>query len=383
MTILITGFIFLNKGYEMKNKLENSRININNIDKEMADLFVARMKEVRNVAQYKQENGIPVFDSQRELEIIERNSQYIDDVTLRSYYVNFLKNKMELSKSYQHHILEGMKISYSGVEGSFAQIASSRIFPDGQHLNYPNFHSAYQSVVDGDCDCVVLPIENSTNGDVTNVIDLAFEGSLFINGIYSFSINHCLLVNKGVSYKNLKKVISHPQALAQCRDYLKDKDWQEIEAINTAVAGKQLSESLAKDAAVIASSETAKLYNLEVLERNINQSSTNTTRFAVFSRTSNQLNKNDDRFFMFFIVKNKAGSLSKAVSIIGNNGFNLQALKSRPTKDNNWEYYFIIEGIGNINGKKGAKMLKELDKECLSVKVIGSYINKPILESGE
>jgi chorismate mutase/prephenate dehydratase len=164
-------------------ELEKARQTINDVDKQMAELFVRRMQAARAVAEYKREHGLQVFDAAREAEVIKRNSQMIEDETLKSYYVEFLQNNMEVSKNYQHRILEGMRVAFSGVEGAFANIAANKVFPDAIAMPYPDFKSAYESVVKGECDAVILPIENSYNGDVGQVMDLAFFGSLYINGV--------------------------------------------------------------------------------------------------------------------------------------------------------------------------------------------------------
>ena len=166
------------------NKLDAARGIINEVDKKMADLFCERMKAAEMVAEYKKEKGLPVYDATREEAIIQNNSKKLANPEYTSYYVNFLRDVMKISRSYQHKLLDGMKIAYSGVEGAFAHIAAGKIFSSGTRVAYPNFNEAYRAVVDGECDCAVLPIENSSAGEVGKVIDLIFAGSLYIKGIY-------------------------------------------------------------------------------------------------------------------------------------------------------------------------------------------------------
>ncbi|MBQ9121196.1 MAG: chorismate mutase [Clostridia bacterium] len=355
------------------NKLEIARKEINTIDRQMAELFEKRMAAARLVAEYKQENGLPVFDPAREAEVIDRNSAFVSDPELRSYYINFLKYNMKLSRNYQHCLMEGMKIAYSGVPGAFAYIAATRIFPDGIPTSYGGFKEAYEAVESGECDCVVLPVENSFAGDVAQVMDLAFFGSLYVTGVYDLEVVQNLLGVPGATPKTVKKVISHPQALSQSASYIEEHGYSTEEATNTAVAAKEVRDIGSPEIAAIASLETAKLYGLDVLEKNVNESSMNTTRFAVFSRAQNRQSPTDNHFVMFFTVKNEAGSLSRVISIIGENGFNLKALKSRPTKELIWDYYFYVEGEGNIYGEKGRKMLDALASVCSNVKVVGSF----------
>ncbi|MEE1277759.1 MAG: chorismate mutase [Acutalibacteraceae bacterium] len=353
--------------------LNKAREDINAIDKQMAELFIKRMDAVKIVAEYKKEHGVPVTDAAREAEVIKRNSDSIADDDYRSYYVSFLQNNMELSKAFQHRLLDGMRVAYSGVTGAFANIVAKRVFPDGTAVGYGDFAAAYEAVVSGECDCALLPIENSFNGDVNKVLDLAFFGNLYITGIYEAEIVQNLLGNSGATLSSIKTVMSHPQALGQCAAYIEKYGFKTEEAVNTAVAAKYVAESGRTDIAAIASEEAAEEFSLTKIEGHINQNSNNTTRFAVFSRAERVKSVTDNHFVMLFTVKNAAGSLGRAVSVIGEHGFNLRALKSRPTKELMWDYYFYAEGEGSLATAQGEKMLKELCDCCNSVKVLGSF----------
>lgn len=355
------------------NELDKARNIINATDAEMAKLFEQRMDAVRMVANYKKEHGIPVDDFAREALIIERNSEMIVSDEYRSYYVDFLRSTIDISKNFQHRLLDGMRVAYSGVEGAFANIAAEKIFPDAICIGYPDFQSAFDAAAKGECDCAILPVENSFNGDVGKVLDLAFFGDLYVNGVYEAEVVQNLLAIKGATIEGIKQVISHPQALGQCAGYIEKHGFESIEAVNTAVAAKSVAESGRTDIAAIASEEAAKKFGLQKLEGHINESGNNTTRFAVFSRNHREIAANDKRFIMLFTVKNVAGSLGRAVSVIGEHGFNLRALKSRPTKDLSWEYYFYVEGEGNLGTFEGKAMLAELKNCCNTVKIIASY----------
>ncbi len=354
--------------------LEAARSEINRIDREMARLFCERMDAACLVAEYKRKTGMPVYDPEREAEVLEKNLALLEREELRAYYHDFLQNTMALSKRYQKRLLDGRRIAYSGVEGAFAWIAAKRIFPVGTVVPYPDFRAAYEAVERGECDCAVLPIENSYQGDVSQVMDMAFAGDLTINGIYDLEVSQSLLGLPGVKREEIREVISHPQALGQCASYLRAYGIKPTEATNTAVAAKTVAEAGRRELGAVASRETAALYGLEVIEKEINESRNNTTRFAVFSRTPAAVSPEDDHFIMFFTVKNEAGALGRAVSVIGQNGYNLRALKSRPTKNNNWEYYFYAEGEGNIHSPRGRQMLDWLRMACSSVKVAGSFV---------
>lgn len=355
------------------NQLEKARDIISKVDAEMAELFEKRMRAAEMVAAYKKEAGLPVLDAKREQQVLEKGISRISDESLRSYYVSFLQHTMNVSKAYQHRLLEGMRVAYSGVPGAFAQIAASRIFPDATTLAYVDFAAAYQAVEQDECDVAVLPIENSYNGDVGQVMDLAFFGALNINGIYELQVSQNLLVLPGTTIEDIKEVISHPQALGQCAEYIRSHGWAQTQAVNTAVAVKTVAERGDKTIAAIGSEEAGARYGLQKLEGRIEQDSGNTTRFAVFSRSARKPADTDGRFVMTFTVNHEAGSLGRAVSIIGEHGFNLLALKSRPTKHLSWSYYFYAEGEGNIHSPEGKAMIEDLKQSCNNVTVLGSF----------
>jgi len=363
------------------NQLEKAREDITSIDREMAELFERRMRAVKDVAQYKMERGLEIFDSSREQQVLDRCNGYMSDDVLRPFYMKYVQNVMDVSKLYQHHLMEGLKVAYSGVQGAFAQIAASRIFPDATHISCTDFHEAYNSVVDGVCDCAVLPIENSFAGEVGQVMDLMFGGPLYITGVYSLRISQNLLGIKGATLNDIQRVTSHPQALAQCENYIQRNHLESIPAVNTARAAKAVAEAGDIHLAAIASEETKDLYNLEILDHDINESSQNTTRFAVFSRASAAKAGigAHDRFLLMFTVKNTAGSLVNALEVLGSHGFNMRSLHSRPMRDLAWQYYFYVEAEGDDTGENGKAMLKELQEHCDKLKVVGSYVADKLL----
>ena len=356
----------------MENLLEEARKIINDVDTQMAELFVKRMRAAEMVYAHKKKMGLPILDQARETAVIERNTKRIEDEVLKGYYIDYLKNVMSISRAYQYRMQNGLKVAYSGVEGAFAHIAAGRIFPESQRVSCRDFKAAYESVVNGENDVAVLPIENSYAGEVGQTIDLIFSGSLFINGIYELEIHQNLLGVPGSSVEDIKKVISHPQALSQCHDYIKSRALETEEANNTAVAAKQVALAKDKQIGAIASVETAEIYGLTVLQQNINKSSENTTRFAVLSRVQANSPSLANSVLMF-TVKHEAGSLANAISIIGKFGYNMTALRSRPLRKHSWQYYFYIEIDGTTDTAEGKQMLEELNKVCDQLKVVGTF----------
>lgn len=356
----------------MTNKLEEARKIINKVDAQMAELFVERMKAAEMVSEYKKEFGLPILDKDRENVVIEKNASLINNDIIKDYYIDYIKNLMSISRSYQYRLQNGLKVAYSGVEGAFAHIAAGRIFPDCNRVSYRDFKSAYDSVVRGESDVAVLPIENSYAGEVGQTIDLIFSGSLYINGIYELEIHQNLLGLPDATIDDIKKVTSHPQALSQCHDYIKLRGFDTDESNNTAVAAKTVVDKNDKTLGAIASVETAEIYGLKVIEANINKSGENTTRFAVLSKVKADSPTLSNSVLMF-TVKNEAGSLANAISIIGKYGYNMTALRSRPLKKHSWQYYFYIEIDGTTDNENGQKMIEDLSKICDKLKIAGTY----------
>jgi len=356
----------------MANKLEEARLIINEVDSQMAELFVKRMRAAEMVYEYKKEFGLPILDQSRETQVIEKNSALVEDEVLKGYYIDYLKNVMSVSRAYQSRMQNGLRVAYSGVEGAFAHIAAGRIFPDGVRVSCCDFKAAYNSVVNGENDVAVLPIENSYAGEVGQTLDLIFSGSLYINGIYELEIHQNLLGVEGATVDDIKKVTSHPQALSQCHDYIKMRGFDTEEASNTAIAAKSVVEANDRSYGAIASVETAELYGLRVIEANINKSGENTTRFAVLSKVRANTAALPNTVLMM-TVKHEAGSLANAISIIGKYGYNMTALRSRPMKKHSWQYYFYIELDGSVESENGRKMMDELNKVCDQLKAAGTF----------
>ncbi len=360
------------------NELEICRREITEIDAEMARLFEARMGVAARIAEYKKVHGISIKDEEREEALINKNRSLIKGHEVEEYYVRFIRNIIDLSCDYQNRLTSGMRVSYSGTAGAFAHIAAKRMFPTAELVAYPDFESAFHAAEKGECDCAVLPLENSYAGEVGAVMDLIFSGGMFVNQVSDVYVAHNLMACKGTELSKIKKVVSHSQALSQCSAYLQKLGVEVVNYSNTALAAKYVKELNDPTVAAIASDETAETFGLEILERDISDSKNNTTRFAAFSRAQGRpaagsVKREDENFILVFTMQNEAGSLAKALNIIGSHGFNMRSLRSRPMKNLQWNYFFYIEAEGNIHTEDGNDMLRELSAVCAKLKLAGSY----------
>ncbi len=357
----------------MTHDLAWARREIAGIDAQMAELFVERMRAAEVVEDKKKAHGMPVLDEAQEQKVMQRNLSFVPDLQIQAYYKSFMQEMLRLSKQYQYRLIEGMRVSYNGVEGAFAHIAAGRIFPNAVLTACASFDEAYDAVVRGDCDAAVIPIENSFAGEVGRALDLMFNGELFITGVYTLPIVQNLLAVPGGTLDQIRRVVSHPQALSQCASYIRKHGWQTVSAESTAEAARRVAAENDPQTAAIASAETAALHGLCVLDHDVNESVGNTTKFAVFSREKRTSPLQGGQFILMFTALDEPGSLAKAINIISDHGFNMTALRSRPVLQQPWQYYFYVEAEGSVETPEGKAMLRELSAQCDKLKVVGAF----------
>lgn len=353
------------------NKLDQLRTEINKIDEEMAKLFVKRMNVVERIAKYKQSTGMEVLDTAREKVVIEENSKRVTDEKLKKYYVEFLEGNIEISRKFQRSILGLDKVvGYQGIPGSFSYLALKTKYKDELLNSYQNFEDVFTALKNEEIEVGVLPIENSYTGDITDNFDLIKKYNAYIIDIIELKIDHNLLGIKGSKLSDIKEIYSHIQGFKQSQTFLKGRGYKEIPYYNTAISAKYVSEMKDITKGAIGSAETARIYNLDILAKNINTHEENTTKFMVIG---NKLivNKDHNRIMVAFSTYNKSGDLSSVLGKFSRYGINMLSIKSRPLKDSPWEYVFFVELEGNYKALKPA--IEEIEKKSKYFEVIGSY----------
>ena len=351
--------------------LEQARSEIDSIDGQLAALFERRMQAVLAVAQYKKEHGLPIFDPAREQKVLDKSAALIQDPALRPYYIDHVRNRMELAKQYEAWAMGQNRAAYQGVEGAFAHIALKTLYPHAEAVNYATWDEVFNAVSAGDAAVGVVPFENSHAGDVSAVLDLCYNHpELWVVSVYDLPVRQNLLALPGAQLGALSHVYSHQQAISQSETFLKRLRLPATAMANTAMAAKFVAESGDKTLAAIASRETAALYGLEVLVPDINTDGDNTTRFIVLSREKPTVG---NRFSLLFTVDNKPGKLAQVIQKIGECGFHMESIKSRPMPHVPFEYYFYVELVGDPSRAETAQLLGELDRTCRTVRLLGVY----------
>ena len=359
-------------------QLQQARAQIDEIDAKMAALFEQRMQAVGQVAQYKARTGKQVFDPAREALVLEKNTARVQNPELQPYYREFLKKALAVSRAYQHVLIGQDVAAYQGVEGAWSHIALRQLFPFAKAQAYSTWNEVVEAVERGDAYCGVLPFENSNAGDVSAVLDLLYaHPGLKVARMCDLPIRQDLLALPGAQLSEIKTVISHQQALAQSGPFLKLHHFATKAWGNTADAARYVAEQGDQTLAAIASAETAKLYGLQILAEGVNEDGDNTTRFIVIEKEGAQRQPiaaaPGQRLSMLFTVDHKPGRLARVIQIIGERGFNMETIKSRPLPHVQFEYYFYVELVGDPTADETGALLQQLDRTCRTVRLLGVY----------
>ncbi len=345
-----------------QNQLADLRRQIEAIDRDILDLFNRRMAAARGVADFKAVNDSPVFNPEREEEVIRLAlARVAPDDAVRAE--SLLRSLMRLSRGVQYEkLLAGglsfdlgrqiataprqlpdlRKIVYQGTGGSYAATASARLFPGVLADGVQTWAEACRQVEDGQADLAVLPLENTTAGTVDEVYDLLIKSNLTIWRSLSLPIAHCLLGLPGSTIAGIRCVISHPQALSQCSDLITARGWQTSESQNTAFAAEETARRGDPGLAAIGSEAAAADNQLTILSRDICNSLVNQTRFVAVGR-SLLITTDADRVSLALRLPHQSGALAATLSIFSDRGLNLVKIESRPDLNNPWTYLFYLD----------------------------------------
>jgi prephenate dehydratase len=265
-------------------------------------------------------------------------------------------------------------VAFQGERGAFSEQAAARFFQRKiRLLPVPAFDDIFKLVEARKADSGILPIENSLHGSVLENYDLLQTYDLTIIGEVKLRIVHCLMANHGVKLKDIRRVYSHPQALAQCRSYLKRlKKVQPIPAYDTAGSAKLLRDENLTDAGAIASAQAAKDYGLKVLARGIENNRANFTRFLVLARRPVSAGERA-KTSIIFALKSVPGALFKALEVFASRRIDLHKIESRPIVGKPWEYVFYLDFDGSLEDRHCAAAMASLRQVAASVKILGSY----------
>ncbi len=370
---------------EAKKQLSTIRQQIDAIDGKLLPLFLQRMQCTEQVAQIKREAGLPVLAPQREKEILDWAGRQAGDCgpSAQAFY----QALMSISRARQHLLLEGggelrdlertarrsvptpRKVVCQGVEGAYSHKAAKALFGGAPIDFVPEFGQVFDSIDQEPGAVGVLPVENSAAGSVTAVYDLILRYRFYIVGAVDVKVEHCLCAT---GEGPVTRVVSHPQGLSQCSQYIKEMGLTPVEWSNTAAAARHVAQERPEGTAAICSEDAAEKYGLKILARGIQNQKDNTTRFIVISKEA-FLPEDATKISLCFSIPHTTGSLSSVLERFSACGLNLTKIESRPKPGAGFEYDFYLDFTGSIHHPQTLALICALHDELPRFSFLGNY----------
>ena len=349
--------------------MKELREEIDRIDETILELLIERAKLAKEIGRIKTKEGLEIHVPERERQILERilekNRGRFPEQALIRIYREIISACLSLEKP--------LKVGYLGPKATFTHQAALEHFGiSAKYIPLATIRDVFEEVERGNIDYGVVPVENTIEGVVNYTLDM-FLTTLAVKIVGEIIIpvaQHLLSLAEDIT--DIKKVYSHPHALAQARGWLdKHLPWaQRIEVESTAKAAEIALED--ETAAAIASEAAATVYNLNILAKNIQENLNNLTRFLVIGKKTLKMT-GKDKTSLLFAVKDEAGALYKALEPFYKYNVNLTKIESRPSKEKSWDYVFFVDLEGHIDEENVKKALQELKNRTKMVRILGSY----------
>ncbi len=342
---------------------------IDKLDAQIVRLLNERTRHVLGIGEAKLKAGEEIYAPHRERAVLDRlcklNEGPITNESLRAIYREVMSSALSLEKT--------LTIAYFGPEATFTHQAAIRKF--GASLNYSaqkTIADVFAEVARHRADYGVVPVENSTEGVVTHTLDMFVDSDLKVVAQIVMRVQQCLM-SKGPK-RDIKKLFVHPQSLAQCRAWIQN-NLPHVEIIETSSNARSAElASKTRNSAALGGALAAQRYGLDVLEADIQDNATNTTRFLVLGRQCSPPT-GKDRTSIMFSIPHEVGALHSALGVFRRFRLNMTKIESRPSKRRAWEYFFFVDCDGHYEDKRVAKAIDDLEQHCTFVKVLGSYPN--------
>ncbi len=349
--------------------LEEYRKKIDKIDDQILDLLIKRQNLAEKIGDIKKRLGLDVFDPARERKIFERlvkkAKNKIPYETLRAIFNEIIS----ASRSVQLPV----RVGFLGPEGTFSHQAALYMFGRSA-LFYPldTIEEVFLSVEKGTCQQGIVPIENSYEGSVNTTLDMLYKYDLKINGEFLLRIRHSLM-SKEKDIKKIKKIYSHPMAIAQCKAWIKANMGNvEIYETQSTAAGARIAAE-EDGVAVIGNKLLSEIYGLNILMEGIEDTPNNITRFLLIGKNPVQEPTKRDKTSILFFLRDKPGALFRALEALAKKRINMTRIESRPMKTRKWEYLFYVDMEGHERDPKVNEALLEMEESCVLLKRLGSY----------
>lgn len=375
-------------------ELKKLRSDIGALDKELLTIFAKRRSLSSEVAAIKHKNSLGIRDQAQEKLLLSHLIKQANDLGINaSSALNLFHNIIEDSLRTQYdYFLEKetlseipLRLAVLGDSTSYSNAAANNHYSTKVQSFSPSFYTSFGDIFNAvsseDVDLAILPIENTSSGNLTEVHDLVLEHNLHIVGEEKLKVKHCLIATESANIENITDVYSHPQAIAQCKEFLvQNPSITAHYKSSTSAALELVSEYQNPTIAAIASEEAANLMGLKIIQYGVNNYQENYTRFILISKKPIQVPKSiPAKISMVLTTKQQAGSLADCLLILKNNKINMTKLESRPIAGKPWQEMFFLDIEGNDKSIAIQKAIVELDKACSHLKILGCYPQHDIL----
>lgn len=351
----------------LDSRLQTLRQRIDTLDKQLIQLLNDRAEVVVQIGEIKRDDNVPVYSPERERSVLQQvrewNKGPLPDSCVEAIWRELMSGSFALEKP--------LRVGYLGPPGTFSHLAARRKF--GASVDYDNLDSitaVFEEIAHGHIDLGMVPIENSTEGSVSDTLDSFVDSPVRIYAEVLINIHHNLLAN--CDTEHIKRVYSHPQALGQCRHWL-GVQLHQAERVPVASTSKA-AEMAATDeqGAAIGSSLAGEIFGLRIQFANVEDNPKNTTRFFIIGNQAGP-RTGDDKTAIMFTTVHRPGSLSQVLDVFRDHGLNLTHIDKRPSQRVNWEYYFFLDFLGHEEDEKVRGAIETSRKHCLQLTVLGSF----------
>lgn len=365
--------------------LPQLRSEIERVDKGILSLLKERMKVVEGIARTKLSLAVAFRDPSREEQVLQRVRKVAVELELDTHEIERLYRLiMEMSIARQQAYVRTLdtvplRVAFQGTEGSYSQLAAQQRYaerPGGVLLQgFDTLRQTVAAVVEGQVDCALLPIENTTAGSMNETYDLLAEGGITLTGEVIAQLHHRLLALPGATLSGIRTVLSHPQALSQCGAFLKTlKGVRFLPELDTAGSARKVKEGNDRSVAAIASEPAAALFGLHVLADDLHAEQAHYTRYVEVSREATPCpDFSECKTSLLLVLEHRPGALGEVLVRFGRHGVNLSKLESRPIPGSSWKYQFYLDVEGHAASREVVEALDGVRPLTTELRVLGTY----------
>jgi chorismate mutase/prephenate dehydratase len=350
-------------------KLEDLRGKIDDTDASIVKLIAERMRTAQEIGAEKKKRGKQIDDREREKRVWENIKSIARDENISQEVIERIyKQIVTACKRTQ-----GREVAFQGEVGAYSEEAALQFFgPSTTTKPYESLDEVFKVVEQDEVQFGIVPVENSLEGSISLVYDLLLDSSLKVCGETELRVSHCLIGSPQARLDLIKRVYSHPQALGQCKTFLKHLGCELIPTYDTAGSVKMIKEKAITDGAAIASARAAEIYKMKIIASEIEDNPNNFTRFFILAKEDSPPSGND-KTSIVFSVKHRPRALHEFIKEFAVRNINLTKIESRPTRQKPWEYNFYLDFEGHREDKAPREVLENLDRTSLFLKILGSY----------